>query len=91
MDAEKVPPAPRVCARHGHVRGHDGTCIVCDVPLEPPEPSSAATQLQALIDHRMADFKFIELVVPASDEANSHGGATPPSQTSTGGAHGQRR
>jgi hypothetical protein len=39
----------------------------------------------------MADFKFIELVVPASDEANSHGGAAPPSQTSTGGAHGQRR
>jgi hypothetical protein len=91
MDAEKVPPAPRVCARHGHARGRDGTCIVCDLPLEPPEPSSAATQLQALIDRRMAGFKFIELVVPASDEANSHGGAAPPSKTSTGGAHGQRR
>jgi hypothetical protein len=91
MDAEKVPPAPRVCARHGHARGHDGTCIVCDVPLEPAEPSKDATQLQALIDRRMADFKFIELVVPASDATNSHGGAAPPIQTSTGGAHGQRR
>jgi hypothetical protein len=91
MEPEKVPPAPQVCARHGHVRGHDGTCIVCDLPLEPPEPSKDASQLQALIDRRMADFKFIELVVPTSDEANSHGGAAPPSQTSTGGAHGQRR
>jgi hypothetical protein len=91
MEPEKVPPAPRVCARHGHARGHDGTCIVCDLPLEAPGSSSSSGQLKDLIDRRMAGFKFIELVVPGSDEANSHGGAAPPSQTSTGGAHGQRR
>jgi hypothetical protein len=93
MDAETVPPAPRVCARHGHARGHDGTCIVCDVPLEPreTEPATVNAAFDAVIDRKMAGFKFIELVVPASDEANSHGGAAPPSQTSTGGAHGQRR
>jgi hypothetical protein len=69
MDAEPVPPAPRVCARHGHAKGHDGTCIVCDQPLEPPQAERANTNaaFDAVIDRKMADFKFIELVVPAGD------------------------
>jgi hypothetical protein len=87
------PPPARIVARRKATSGDASTSSSHGgaAPSAQTSTGGANAAFDAVIDRKMAGFKFIELVVPAGEAANSHGGATPPSQTSTGGAHGQRR